>query len=166
MCAVMSRDAAAYWWKIQVPKEVHHYRKGVFSRDWEIITWRDIFKERTEKQNNRIRIKRFHSVVKPGYVWVFYNDNWLMGGWYIYVRTLKKSWAINFRNNNAQKQVDLIMNLFPCGVLPIKENFEIWCVSFSKLFPFQGFGGRKRQGLIKCYVEFRGDDIINVSSIN
>lgn len=161
MSITMPRKAAKFWWnlkrenKISIPPDVAYYTKKTPYDDWKATTWRDVFAVRKEKQQSNILFKRkwkSHEL-KACYIWVFYNKGWLMGGWWIYIKTLKRDYGINFEKNN-----DLVlkaMQMFPCGIIPLLENFDQWAENFAKIYHKEAFG-RKKQGLKKCVCKING----------
>ena len=72
-------------------------------------------------------------------------------GWWIYIRIRNKDYAINFRHEHNDSLVEKAMQFFPCGIIPLKDNFETWAPKFAKQFAHKGFKGRHKQGLAKCY---------------
>lgn len=161
----MKRKAAEFWWNLPIkgverkkfiaPPEVSFYTKKYLNDNWEITTWKEIFAKRKIKQNSAIANKCRHGAIKPAFIWVFYNDSWIMGGWYIYIITLKKDYAINFRTNWKTKGryksiIDKIMQYYPSGILAF--DFYSWAPHFAKQYHHEGFE-RTKQGLVKCRCE-------------
>lgn len=119
------------------PPDVIHVFNG------QPITKADILDTKRERQrlllNRKRQVKR---VVVPCFVWVFYKDpatDPFYWGWYLYVRTLKHQYPIGFRGQNLQFRLP-IMRLFPCGHLPMIENFTPWMRAFAEIYhrPIRG----------------------------
>lgn len=156
---IMTREGAKSWWGVDLPREIaylYHLGSNCFGEPpkWEKVTYREILKKKTDHQLSNLNFKRRSEVVKPGFVWVFYNTplmNMFFGGWYIYIKTLKNDYAISFRHERNNDLIQKAMKLFPCGIVPLIENFERWAINFAKQYPHKGMGRIKKQGLIKCY---------------
>lgn len=149
---IVSRSASKFWWKKEVPNTVHHYEKNI-TQGWKTIFWKDIFQIRTEKQINSLSRKRnYFNKKKHCYIHVFFNNTTFFGGWYIYIVTINKEWSINFRQDRNKDLIILAMELFPCGIIPMIENFEIWCKTFCKFNP-KISKRRKNEGVKFCIVE-------------
>jgi len=145
----MTRSAAKFWWKQEPPKEVAYLIKDGYGVDWKPVTYKEIYERKKAKQERSIQYKMRTEITKPCFLWVFYNNTWLFGGWWVYIKTLKEDYAVNFRNPDRML-LSKIINLFPCGILPLKENFSQWAEKFAKTYPHIGFK-RTKQGLKKCY---------------
>lgn len=158
----MTRKGAEFWWnlnrkeKIIIPPEVALYSRDHVNEDWKITTWKDIFALRKQRQQSSLNYKRRCEIskIKHCLIWVFYNNSWLYGGWWIYIKTLKKDYALNFKNDRPDL-VMKIMTMFPCGIIPLKENFYQWAESFAKEYHSDSFK-RKIQGLKMCKCEIDG----------
>lgn len=161
----MYRSALEFWrGKDNVPKNIHHLIhdpmnwniNGELKPYWKTVTWQDIFKKRKEDQEFNIRRKRRSEklIRKPCFIWVLHNDNdWFFDGYWLYIKTLKKDYDINFRNHQKEIQKQ-VMELFHCGVLPCIDDFDFWAESFIKTFPHKGFKRKaKYQGLKRCWCE-------------
>jgi hypothetical protein len=160
----MSRSAAKSWWKIDLPREIAYLTNNGcgfdLKPDWKPVTYKDIFAKKKAIQECNIRYKRRHVYIKPAYIWVFYNDSWLFGGWWIYLKTVKNDYPLNFKHNTSPGLVKKIMRLYPCDILPF--NFEIWAINFERTYHHEGFG-RTNQGLLKCHCQINEKgDIIDV----
>lgn len=128
---------------------------------WKEATWTDEFRQRKEEQELNLTYKRRAAYAKPGYIWVFYNNTDFFGGWFLYVKTLHESIALNWRNHKNDLIIK-VMQLLPCGIIPIKENIDEWCQSFAKEYHHKGFK-RKVQGLRKVQLFFNENhDIIDI----
>jgi len=159
---IITREGAKFWWKQTLPKEVAYLVKDSLDEKFRKVTYREILDKKIEKQRYELQWKRLpYSTTKPCFVWVFFNPGCFYGGWWLYVKTLNKNYDINFRN--PQKKILIkIMELFPCGFLPIKENFEKWAPAFAKLYSHIGFK-RTKQGIKRCYCQINHrDELVDI----
>ena len=177
--SIINRKAAEFWWDLPIkgverkkfvaPPEVAFYTKSHLSGEWEITTWKDIFAKRKAKQDSSIANKYRHGAIKPAFIWVFHNDSWIMGGWYIYIKTLKKDYPLNFRTNwrnqgKHKSMIDKIMQAYPCGILAF--DFYHWAPYFAKQYQHNGFK-RTKQGLVKCWCKIdKYGELVDVSPIS
>ena len=154
MCTIMTRGGAEFWWGIELPKEVAYCIKEI-GEDWKDVTYKEIFARKKARQDSHIYMKRAHGEVRPCAVWVFWNEPlWYMffGGWYIYIRTLKGDYALNFRNPRKDL-VAQVKQLFPCGLLPFDDIYdETWFEAFEKRYHYPG--KRKRNAIAFCHCRF------------
>lgn len=160
----MSRSAAKFWWKKELPREIAYLIKDNSFSEWKEITYKSILDKKVKKQQNELRRKRNSSEIKPAFIWVFRNEHFPFSGWYIYIKTLKKDFAISFRRDGEYNEEAILkaMQMYPQGILPMPENFTIWCENFSKSFPTKSFGGRKKQGLAICKAEIRNNRLFKI----
>lgn len=127
------------------------------------ITKTDILRAKKDRQLRQLAAKRRHSHIsyKPCFVWVFHNSSWLYRGWWLYVRTLKTRWGINFEDR-YHKLIPEIMRRFPCGHLPIKENFDLWAAAFVAAYPRQNL---LNQGAVQAWAKIAPNgDLLDVMS--
>ncbi len=158
---IMDRKAAELWWNIpmngieretfSVPKEVCYYVKKSPISEWEVVTWGDIHKKRTEIIKRSVEFKRRHSQIKPCIIWVFYNNSFLMGGYYTVIKTLNREYYLNFRgrglSGDEKSFQQKVMQIFPL-CLPMPEMFENWMAMFAKKYHTPTFHRhRKIQGV-------------------
>ena len=54
MSVYCSREGAKTWFGITPSPEVHHYYKDTYDKSFKIFTWKELFEERTKKQEYRI----------------------------------------------------------------------------------------------------------------
>lgn len=163
MSTIMDRKAAEFWWNIPLkgkdrekfiaPPEVAYYFKNGIGTKWNVTTWKDIFAKRKVKQDSIIANKCRHEKIKPAFIWVFYNDSWIMGGWYIYIKTIHKDYSLNFRANwknelEFKSIIQKIMQFYSCGILAF--DFDSWAPYFAEEYKHVGFR-RTKQGLVKCW---------------
>lgn len=161
MCTIMSRGGAKSWWGIDLPRHIAYLYKDYPDGDWKEYTYKEIFARKKEKQDNHIYWKRRSEKVVPGCVWVFYNESWIMGGWWIYVRTRKEDIPLDFRTHRPDI-IRQVRNLFPCAVLPFDELlYSDWCPAFEKQFHVQG--KRKRNAIAFCHCRFdAGGNLVEI----
>jgi len=155
----MTREGAKSWWGIELPKNVHHLIKEI-GKDWQEVTYKEINARRKAKQDFHIYEKRASEEVRPCVIWVFYNQPlWSMsfGGWYLYVRTLKGDFPLNWK----WPRKDLIMQvkqLFSCGFLPFGDIYdECWFAAFEKKYHRPGKRKKNAVAFAKCRFNKRGD---------
>ena len=153
MTTIMTRSAAKCWWGIDLPKGVISLKRDHPGSDWIEHTTAQVLDEKRKKQVILLNRKRAVSTVVPCYVCVFYVSSWFFGGWYTYVKTLKQNYALNFKCEKIDI-IEKIMDLFPCGILPITNLSEKWMSAFATQYKHIGFkrGLRGwRQGLAQCW---------------
>ena len=150
----MTRGGAVTWWGRELPKGVAYCIKEI-GEDWKEVTYKEIFARKKARQDSHIYMKRVHEEVRPCAVWVFWNEplwHLFFGGWWIYVRTLRGDYPLNFRNPRH----DLVMQvkqLFPCGCIPFDEIYdEKWFEAFEKRFHYPG--KRQRNAIAFCHCRF------------
>lgn len=98
------------------------------------ITRTDILENKRRRQRRRLEWKRrnWEPVVRPCFIWTFYNAGFIYGGWWLYIKTAKESFRVTLRND--KEMILKIMDLFPCGLLPIIENFDRWKATFAETY--------------------------------
>lgn len=153
---IMSRGAAEFWWKMEVPKEVaYYYHDGGYyfgpKPKWKVKTFKEILDRKKERQEAQLSYLRLSSKTVPGFVWVFHNNTTFFCGWYIYIKTLHKDFGISFRHEHDDNLIEKAMQLYPCGVFPVLDCFDEWAQQFSKQYRHVGFNRKKNQGIAKCW---------------
>ena len=100
------------------------------------VTKEDILAAKRERQRRRLKnIRRSTSYqVKPCFVWGFYNDTWIFGGWWLYVRTHKRHWGLNRRDYCDQILISQVMQQWPCGLLPDLAFYRWWIERFAEVY--------------------------------
>ena len=151
----MTRDGAKSWWGIELPKEVAYCIKEI-GEDWKDVTYKEIFARKKARQDSHIYMKRAHGETRPCAVWVFCNEHGINDiffcGWYIYIRTLKGDYALNFRNPR-EDLIAQVKQLFPCGLLPFDDIYdEAWYEAFEKKYHYPG--KRKRNAIAFCHCRY------------
>jgi hypothetical protein len=151
MCIVASRTGAKFWFDMDLPKHVISISKEFPHDDWKEYTIYDVLNEKRRKNIIRLNYKRHHLIIKPCFIWVFYNkQDFPHHGWWIYIKTLYKDFGINFRNEYNEQLVLKVMQLFPCGVLPMLYNFKIWAEKFAETYHKKAWE-RTVQGVKSCW---------------
>lgn len=155
----MTRGGAVTFWGKELPKGVAYLIKDI-GQDWKEVTYKEINARRRKRQDSNIYVKRRTEEICHCAVWVFYNNplfSIFFSGWYIYIRTLKGDFALNWR---CLKK-DLIMqvkNLFPCGCLPFDDTYdEAWFEAFEKQYHYPGKRKKNAIAFAKCRFDERGD---------
>ena len=125
---------------------------------WRTITKSDILRNKRERQQRDIERKRlcFDPIVKPCLIWTFYNDTPFYGGWWLYIRALKREWGVNFRGyvaHDRDRLITNIMRLYPCGLLPIMENFGLWMSAFAEAYHHPTADRPNRQGMATAWAK-------------
>lgn len=156
---IMTRGGAKTWWGKDLPQGVAYmYHDGGYcglgtTHQWKSVTYKELLDKKIENQNCELSRKRASNKIVPCYIWVFYNNTDLFGGWWIYIVTLKKEYGINFRHEYSSSLIKKAMSLFPCGILPLQEYFDGWAEKFAKTFRNTTFYHGRKQGLKMCYCE-------------
>lgn len=124
--------------------------------DGEPITVEDLLEIKQKKQRRQLKHKRlsYEPKVKPCYIWTFYNKGFPYGGWWLYVKTHKKEYPLDF----TQPRKDLVikaMQMYPCGLLPIWENFRRWKQEFGKRYHRPTQKRPKNQGMALAWAKVK-----------
>jgi hypothetical protein len=163
MSTIMTRSAALFWWKKELPREIAYLERNSPYEKWEPITYHEIIKKKTDRMISLTNHKRRTESIVPCFIWVFYNDTFLFHGWYIYIKTLKKDYALNWKRtwkSHNEELIIKIMHLFPCDVLPIDD--VSWMKAFANRYHHVGFH-RTVQGLAKCWCKIdRDGELVDV----
>ncbi len=121
-----------------------------------VITSEMQLQARKDRQREHLQklMRNTENLIKPGFVWTFLNSAMFpYHGWWLYVVTLKGSWWIERRENEEKFALE-IMKLFPCGYLPIKENYRQWKEAFAQCYPRATRKRPDNQGMKKVRVEY------------
>ncbi|MGD8777708.1 MAG: hypothetical protein PVH88_01970 [Ignavibacteria bacterium] len=164
----MTRKAYEHWGKVindgrqPLPNNVAYLYSDHPQQPWIAVTWDEVHKERAEIQASNLEyIRRIDTQIKPGFIWVFDNGPiFPYGGKWHYVKTFNEQFPLNF----IGEKIELIlkcMNLFPCGVLPLIENHELWMKEFIKQYRKPN-KRRKKQGLKKVWCKINHNNLIDV----
>lgn len=102
------------------------------------ITKADVLQAKRERQGRQLAAKRrdYDPLIKPCFVHVFWTNGLgeagFYRGWWLYINTLHASWNIG---PNRDSEIALkAMRLFPCGYLPMIENFNPWKEAFADMY--------------------------------
>lgn len=100
------------------------------------VTTADVLAAKRERQRRILKnIRRPTSYrVKPCFVWVFYNDTFVYGGWWLYVRTHKEHWNLNQRDYCDRILIAQVMRQWPCGLLPDLAFYRQWIERFAHVY--------------------------------
>ena len=127
---------------------------------------------KAERKAERIKRQREHlrqilisdsPVRRAAFLWCFYQPGlfgFAYAGWWAYLRICgeREDHQLRWDIVGAEdKLVQRCMELFPCGVLPIRENFETWKEEFGR--QYRNPGRFKDQGLVPIWVKFNGRHI-------
>ena len=141
---LMTRSAADFWGLHWPPEVASCVGNG---RERRYVTWDEVMESRRCRQAERLAEKyRVEPPrIQPCYVWVFFVPPPLYAGWWCYVRTLRECRGVNFPGFMPGLATS-IMREFPCGLLPVIENFDKWMPAFAKAYPRPKTGDLRRAG--------------------
>ena len=128
------------------------------------ITKADILQYKHACQRRELAAKRrnWSSSIKPCFIWVFWTnglgDTGFFRGWWLYIHTLKFSREIGLKQD--RKLALKVMKLFPCGYLPLVENFELWKAVFATAYYRPTKKRPDKQGMTVAWVEISSSNII------
>ena len=127
---------------------------------WSFYTVADKLKQKREKMENQLFMKREFSIVRrvPLYVWVFWVPGDIYSGWWTYIVGCGISQDVNFRG--IARHMSRVMELFPLVAPPLfgDPDFEKWQREFVKKYP-RGCRGGKPQGKAPVWAEVNGKRI-------
>lgn len=128
------------------------------------ITRGDILRGRQERQRKELARKRKsnHSIIKPCFIWVFHNGLFPYGGWWLYIRTRRREWSPGFRGTPERFNLEA-MKLFPVGLLPIRENFNLWLPAFAKAYHRPTTKRPDKQGLAVAWATIERGNLAGIS---
>lgn len=162
---IVDRSAAKKFFGIELPENVISIIKDTPFDDWREYTKEDLLEKKIQQQNSSLWFRREYGKVevKPCFIWLFYNKGFPFMGWWIYIKTLKEDYAVDFhRGPRAYVSIEKIMSLYPCGVFPISENSGIWAEAFSSQYQHTGFN-RTKQGLAKAWCLINHNGIVDLA---
>lgn len=163
MSAYMSRSAAIFWrGKENVPNNVHHYATEGYNSELKPVTWNEVFKDRTKKQIDALKKKRYSELVrKAAILQVFFNPYFPFTGYWIYLKFINsKNIAINHKNFYEEEDIALIRNTYPLGLLPFTD-FTKWCETFIQQHKKTTKKGNPN-GTVKCWVTLKNKHLIKI----
>lgn len=128
------------------------WTKTAYIVNGKTITYADLKADRIERQKRHLGLILDNGIPlrRAAHIWVFFVPGWIYGGWHLYIRTINRQWWIR-RSFGDEKIIERLMKQFPCGLLPIPENFYAWKKAFAKTYR-RGHRNRK-QGMIACWVD-------------
>lgn len=164
----MTREVYTWWGETfgwaPLDKNVASVYKNSPYEKWKPITWEEVLNERREKQKAHLEWIREKDVVefKPCFVFTFLNkSNWFFDGWWLYVMTLKRNFPIGFKGQNKQLILPII-KLFPCGFLPLEENFDDWAKEFARIYHRSTRERKKNIGMIAAWAKIDNGDLVEI----
>lgn len=118
------------------------------------ITKADKLWAKRERQERQLATRRrnYETAQRPCFIWVFKVETFPYEGWWLYVKTLKNSWGLDFQRFDRELILK-IMRLWPCGYLPIIENFGLWKREFAKVYHRETSKRQLNQGMVIAMAE-------------
>jgi len=134
MSAYMNRKAAMHW-GLNWPPDIACMEPSRMGGN-RYVTWTEVHDRQRKRQAERLADIRRIPVpqIQPCYVWTFYNDTWLYGGWYCYVVTRHQHNAVNFQGLDKKLAISLMTEI-AVGVLPDAANFTSWMEAMTRRYP-------------------------------
>jgi hypothetical protein len=87
------------------------------------------------RQRRELEAKRRVCIhARPCFVWTFYNPGPFYMGWHLYIRTAYQKWHLSRRDRWRRELILKVMQLYPCGFLPMMSMFKKWKVAFAKQY--------------------------------
>ena len=130
------------------------------------ITKADILAAKRHRQQRELAAKRrvCGPIVKPAFVWVFFNSSDIYYGWYLYIRTAKQAYSL--RGYCFDEKIILkVMERWPCGCLPFVENLRNWMPAFARQYHRSTRKRPKKQGLAICWVRVERGCVTDVYTV-
>ena len=130
-------------------------------RGLEFVTYAQLLSKRKRQQADHLKtVLSTKEGRRAGYVWTFYQPG-LFGfayqGWWAYLRVLGHDDLKLAPDRYNSSLLEQAMHMFPCGVIPCKENFDFWKVEFGKQYARPG--RFKKQGIAPIWVDFEEQKI-------
>jgi hypothetical protein len=126
------------------------------------VTFANLKADRIDRQRKRLaRIVRLDGpCLRACAIWTFFVPGVIYGGWHLYLKTIEQSnWLRPRTRRDLDGELTLqLMQMFPCGLLPIFENFEGWKEAFAHAYTFRKKRGRKPQGIVFGWARCSQDD--------
>jgi len=122
------------------------------------LTRTDIRAAKQRYQKRRLARKRhsWEDIVRPAFIWVFYVPCFPFGpNWWVYIRTRRGEWGKHL----DPKFILQAMALYPCGYLPIMENYSLWARAFAETYP-RVTGRPGPQGMALCHARISSSGIL------
>jgi hypothetical protein len=155
---IMTRSGAWFWWKKELPKDVLYLYKEDHSPDgkWKEYTRAERNAKRKLRQEENISRKYLCLRRVPCFIHVFkLNTDFLFGGFYIAIWSVRNMWYLNWRTARRHKDfLTRIKQHLPLGLLPIVDD-DTWFNEFCKAYPMKPKGIQKPRGkrLIHCIID-------------
>ena len=127
----------------------------------EFVTYAQLKVARMKRQAEHLRqvLTIETPVRRAAYLWTFYQPG-LFGfaymGWWAYLRICGQRDDHQLRLDIVGSEDQLVlrcMELFPCGILPILDNFDLWKEAFGS--QYRRPGRFAKQGLVPIWVILR-----------
>lgn len=121
---------------IKKPKRIPGLARGVVMMiNGQAITKADIIANKRRRQAQWLRKVRASTaqVIRPAFVWTFFNPYFPYAGWHLYIHTSRKSWWI--REQSQETIILKAMAIYPCGYLPLRNLFTAWKAKFAATYP-------------------------------
>ena len=167
----MTRSAAKFWWGVDLRKDIiylwhdgaHHW--GGDGPKWQEYTRKEQIAKKVAAQNSNLWRKRVFPKIIYGFVHVFFVGHDLMplgmfGGWWLYITTHKHDYGISFGRDGEYNAALILksMQMFPCGIRPVMENFDTWAEKFASRFPHAKVKRPRPEGLrmVRCSIDEYG----------
>lgn len=104
------------------------------------ITKSDILAQKKTRQARRLAFirSRTEPIIKPCFIWTFcneYSHSWIYAGWWLYIRTHQGDFRMGVKGVSDREMTLKVMHLYPCGLLPILENYDVWKQTFAERYP-------------------------------
>lgn len=120
MSTIFHRRAAPFWWGKELPKHIIYLYKEFDHDPWKEYTIYDLIKEKVEKQERHIWMKRKSDRNVNCYIYLHkFSEE---GRWYISIHTLKSRIYVYDKMNLKIRQ------RHNCGVFP--EFYDEWANTF------------------------------------
>jgi hypothetical protein len=173
----MSRKAAESWWNhsarcageppVIIPPDVAYYKlyPSSFGAPGvkEPVTWNQVMKQRRKRQALYMTGKRHISCFdKPALLWLFYCEEWFFNGWWLYIKTVKNDYSVNFRNTRAKELEQMCFDIFPLGVIA-GLDYDLWCEEFYKKFGVANPKKHKKTAFAKVRVRIECGSIVKIT---
>lgn len=170
----MTRSFYSSFYGKELPKNIISLTSSIPGAPWTAYTTEDKLNEKRRQQAYRLKLKRGMSNegrVVNCIVWAFFNDTlpFHYRGWWLYVRTMKGEFCLTPRyargdyhpESNWHHLISQVMELFPCGMLPMVENYHTWIQAFAKRYAVSSMK-RKLNGSTVARCEIKNGSLINI----
>jgi hypothetical protein len=158
----MTRSAARFWWKEELPKHIIYLYRDSFdsSGGWKEYTRVERSAEKKERQEANISRKYPCLRRVPCYIHVFnLNTDFLFSGFYIAIWSVFGMWYLNWRTRHRHLGFfERIKQHLPLGLLPFADDYT-WLNEFCKTYPMKPKGIQNPRGkyLTHCIIDSRNN---------